>query len=93
MPICFHLMPEKAEITSSETLARSALNWAIVFPEDFRDFLVRQAHHLGLGHPGEFAMAYLGVGQGVAGPPFPADVEVVAALAVAGVPQLAAHAC
>ena len=35
-------------------------------------------------------MAYLDVWKGVPGPPFPADVEVVAALAVAGVPPLAA---
>ena len=66
-----------------------ALRWAIVL-RDFRYLLVLQARHLGLGYLGKFAMAYLGFGRASPAPPLSADVEVVEALAVAGMPQLTA---
>src|SRR5262249_41268291 len=57
-------------------------------PEQFLYLLLRQARHLDPGYPGQFAAHHLGVGQGVSSPPFLADVEVVEALALAGMPQL-----
>ena len=65
------------------------MSWAIVFPS-FRDFLVRQARRIGLGEPGEFAMAYLGSGRASPAPPSLTDVDVIVPLAVAGVPELSA---
>jgi len=57
-------------------------------PEQFLYLLLRQARHLHRGHPGQFAAHHLGIGECLAGPPSLADVEVVEALALAGMPQL-----
>src|SRR5262249_1115755 len=50
----------------------------------------RQARHLNPGYPREFAAHHLRVRECVAGPPLLANVEVIEALAVTGMPQLTA---
>src|ERR1700756_2254741 len=86
-----HLFPQSARRSGNHfrgTPARSALPWVIVSQNSSSHLLPRQPRHLHPGHPGQLAPHHLGVGQGVAGPPFLANIEVTEALAPPGMAQL-----
>src|SRR6516165_2439155 len=59
-------------------------------PEQLLYLILRQAGYLHPGYPRQLPAHHLRIGQGVAGPPLLADLEVIEALTVAGIPQLAA---
>ena len=88
-----HFFPSTARKSGNYFLgtpASSALTWVIVSQKISSTFSFDRPDHLDLGYPGQFAAHHLGLGQGVAGPPFLADGEVVEPFALVGVPQLAA---
>ena len=81
-----HFLPSDARKSGNYfrgTPARSALTWVIVSQNSSSTFSFDRPDHLHLRHPGQFAAHHLGIGQGVAGPPLLADVEVVESLALA----------
>src|SRR5262245_8128449 len=57
-------------------------------PEQRLHLLLRQPHDLDLRHSGHLPAHDLGGWEGVAGPPLLAEVEVVEALVLTGMPQL-----